>query len=100
MARGVIGEGMAKVADRLAAERDRWALWLPVMFGAGIGFYFALPIEPPSWIGLAGLAAAAGVALWRRPSAQAARRLFLVSLLYLMGTLAAMIFDLAWKVIA
>lgn len=44
--------------------------------------------------------AAAGLALWHRPSPQAARRLFLVSLLYLMGTLAAMIFDLAWKVIA
>jgi protoheme IX farnesyltransferase len=43
---------------------------------------------------------AAGVALWRRPSALAARRLFLVSLLYLMGTFAAMIVDLAWKVIA
>jgi heme O synthase-like polyprenyltransferase len=40
------------------------------------------------------------VALWRRPSALAARRLFLVSLLYLMGTFAAMIVDLAWKVIA
>src|SRR5262249_20721913 len=44
--------------------------------------------------------AAAAVALWRHPSAQAARRLFLVSVLYLMGTLAAMVFDLAWKVIA
>jgi protoheme IX farnesyltransferase len=44
--------------------------------------------------------AAAGLALWRRPSARAARRLFLVSLLYLMGTFAAMILDLAWKVIA
>lgn len=28
------------------AERDRWALWLPVALGAGIGVYFALPVEP------------------------------------------------------
>lgn len=27
-------------------EKDRVALWLPVMFGAGIGFYFSLPEEP------------------------------------------------------
>jgi competence protein ComEC len=63
MGRGVIGEEMAKVASRLAAERDRWALWLPVLFGTGIGFYFALSFEPPLWIGLAGLAAATGVAV-------------------------------------
>ena len=27
-------------------ERERWALWLPVCLGAGIGTYFALPFEP------------------------------------------------------
>lgn len=27
-------------------EKDRIALWLPVMFGVGIGFYFSLPTEP------------------------------------------------------
>jgi competence protein ComEC len=30
----------------LIEERERWALWLPVLFGAGIGTYFALPFEP------------------------------------------------------
>ncbi len=35
----------------LALERERWALWLPVAFGAGIGSYFALPVEPPRWLG-------------------------------------------------
>src|SRR5262245_16669182 len=30
----------------LAAEQARWFLWLPVMFGAGIAFYFLLPAEP------------------------------------------------------
>ncbi len=31
------------------AERDRWALWLPVILGVGIGLYFALPVEPSPW---------------------------------------------------
>ncbi|HTT85301.1 MAG TPA: ComEC/Rec2 family competence protein [Rhizomicrobium sp.] len=30
----------------LLNERERWALWLPVALGAGIGVYFALPFEP------------------------------------------------------
>ncbi len=34
---------------RLAEERPRWALWLPVGFGTGIAFYFALPVEPALW---------------------------------------------------
>ncbi len=36
-----------RLAQRLEAEHDRWFLWLPVLFGAGIAFYFALPSEPP-----------------------------------------------------
>ncbi|TVR79403.1 MAG: ComEC family competence protein [Rhodospirillales bacterium] len=35
----------------LAAERDRWLLWLPAGVGVGIGAYFALPDEPPLWLG-------------------------------------------------
>ncbi len=34
-----------------AAERERWLLWLPVMFGVGIAVYFGLPTEPPPWSG-------------------------------------------------
>ncbi len=30
----------------LEAERDRWFVWVPVAFGAGIAVYFALPQEP------------------------------------------------------
>lgn len=37
---------VAALAHRLEAEYDRWFLWLPVLFGAGIAFYFALPSEP------------------------------------------------------
>src|SRR3984893_16545288 len=47
------------LADRLVAEGERRLLWLPVFFGAGIGAYFLLKVEPPLWPGAA--AAIAGV---------------------------------------
>ena len=51
------------------AQRDRWALWIPVLFGAGICVYFALPAEPVLWSGPAILAVAlAAVAAARRPA--------------------------------
>jgi hypothetical protein len=37
---------LAWLARQLEAEQERWFLWLPVMFGAGIAFYFLLPVEP------------------------------------------------------
>lgn len=43
------------IAAPFLAERERWLLWLPVFFALGIGIYFALPIEPPIWLGMAGL---------------------------------------------
>jgi competence protein ComEC len=39
---GAVRSGVAA----LLAERDRWALWLPVGLAVGIGLYFALPFEP------------------------------------------------------
>ncbi|WP_200341463.1 ComEC/Rec2 family competence protein [Rhodovibrio sodomensis] len=51
---------------RLLAERARWALWLPVGFGTGIAVYFALPTEPPGWIGLVVVGFAALYALQAR----------------------------------
>ena len=49
------------------AEQDRFLLLLPVAMGAAILVYFALPREPPIWLGLAATAGAlaALVALWR-----------------------------------
>ncbi len=47
----------------LQAERERWPLWLPVGLGLGIAVYFALPVEPPPWLGVLGLGAAL-VAAW------------------------------------
>lgn len=45
------------------AELSRRFLWLPVLFGAGIGVYFALPMEPPPYL-LPSLAALALMAIW------------------------------------
>lgn len=33
-------------------ERERWFLWLPVLFAVGILFYFGLTFEPPLWLSL------------------------------------------------
>jgi competence protein ComEC len=45
------------------AERARWPLWLPVGMGAGIGVYFALPVEP-GWAAAAMAALALAGAGW------------------------------------
>jgi competence protein ComEC len=37
---------LGPIARNLEAEQERWFLWLPVMFGAGIALYFLLPAEP------------------------------------------------------
>ena len=66
---GIAGRLGAAFAEKLEAERERLALWLPVAFGAGIGVYFGLAAEPPFWIGPAGAAAAALVAIVGRRSA-------------------------------
>ena len=53
------------LAEAIGQQRDRWFLWAPVWLSAGVGAYFALPIEP-HWMAfgvcalvLAALAAAA-----------------------------------------
>ncbi|HSV28902.1 MAG TPA: ComEC/Rec2 family competence protein, partial [Candidatus Omnitrophota bacterium] len=58
----------------LVAERERWPLWLPVLLGAGVAAYFALPSEPPAWGGGIAflLAAVAAWALRRTPPAMLA----------------------------
>src|SRR6516164_3080446 len=61
---------LAAFTDRLVAEGERRLLWLPVFFGAGIGLYFALKVEPPLWPGVAAAIAGAGLsfALRRHPA--------------------------------
>ena len=60
------GRLFAALVERLAAERVRHLLWLPVFFGAGIGVYFALTVEPPLWPGLVMASAGAVVSLAMR----------------------------------
>lgn len=45
------GSGLLRL---IGSERDRWALWVPVLMGLGIGFYFSLAQEPALWMALAG----------------------------------------------
>jgi competence protein ComEC len=55
---------VAWLAGNLLAERERWLLWLPIGLGAGIAGYFALPVEPPLWLGASGLLLALVVLSW------------------------------------
>jgi competence protein ComEC len=48
----------ARLALHLEAERDRWALWVPVIYGTGIAAYFQLTVEPGLVAALAPLVAA------------------------------------------
>jgi competence protein ComEC len=40
----------ANIRDNLLHEAERWVLWLPVFFGAGIGVYFSLYDEPEIFV--------------------------------------------------
>ena len=53
---------------RLLAERERWILWLPVAFAAGIGGYFVLQGEPWGGLGLAAALPLAILCFWARRS--------------------------------
>jgi competence protein ComEC len=73
-ARGLGAGILPWLVAQLLAERERWLLWLPVALGLGVGLYFALPVEPPVWLGPALLSLVALV--WARPAkadAQAGR---------------------------
>jgi competence protein ComEC len=50
---GLLSAILAASARALEAERDRWILWVPVLFAAGILSYFALADEPAMRVALA-----------------------------------------------
>lgn len=41
---------LSKLKSNFFAEQERWFLWIPVLFGMGISFYFSLFSEPPAWL--------------------------------------------------
>ena len=43
---GPAARALSWLTSMLEAETDRWFLWLPVLFGIGIGVYFSLNHEP------------------------------------------------------
>lgn len=74
-----------------ADEGERWILWLPVFFGAGIAIYFALPVEPQPWLGGTAFASALAVGVVGR------RRLALVIIMAVLGTVAAGFTVVQWR---
>ncbi len=42
----LVHRAVGLIARQVEEENDRWFLWIPVYFAAGIGLYFALPGEP------------------------------------------------------
>ncbi len=63
-------------------------MWLPVLFGAGISFYFSLRFEPPVWLGFSAVVSALimALALWRWKTDQASR---LISCLVVLAIVAS-----------
>ncbi len=63
---GALKRALPAFGSALMAERERWPLWLPVAFAAGIDAYFALAAEPPpdALRFVAGLAVAGALAGW------------------------------------
>jgi competence protein ComEC len=66
-----LGEGVRgpffRVLGAFEAEQDRWVLWVPVLFGAGITVYFNVPQEPPLLVAVAPLIATLAIrAVWQR----------------------------------
>ena len=59
-----------RIPSWLAADRDRWLLWVPAVFATGIALYFMLPREPPVWASPLGAGLGLLVCLWvrRRPA--------------------------------
>jgi len=56
-----LGAPVEWLRRNLEAEQERWFLWLPVAFGAGIAGYFQLPSEP--WLAAATMPAVAMLAM-------------------------------------
>ena len=82
---------MKGLAAAFYEEQTRWPLWLPCLFGLGIGIYFGLPTEPPLWF--PGLAVVFfSLCAWRLRRRAALLYLFLAATLVSAG-----IFSATWR---
>ncbi len=54
------------ISENFNKEQNRWSLWVPVLFGAGIGIYFLLPGEISIWWSLALIELMIVLAVWFR----------------------------------
>ena len=68
---GLLSLALAAVGRALAVESDRWFLWLPVFFAAGIIAYFALSNEPQPRVAAALVLGAIGICLAPQCAARA-----------------------------
>ncbi len=66
---GAAGGWAERVEAALDAERGRWFLWLPVLFGLGIALYLGAPTEPPLALAAAAVILAAVLRLFFRLTA-------------------------------
>ena len=73
---GLISFALAAVSQALAVESDRWFLWLPLFFAAGIIAYFALSNEPQPRVAAALVLGAIGICLAPRSAPLAPSRSF------------------------
>ncbi|WP_207478803.1 ComEC/Rec2 family competence protein [Arenibaculum pallidiluteum] len=82
-----------RLREWLAAEQDRWILWMPAAFGLGIALYFGCAFEPLFWVGAAATLGAAAALVVARVLAlgRAPRILLMVPLLVALGFAAAQI---------
>lgn len=74
--------------DDILIERERWAYWLPVFLGIGIGIYFSLPFEP--YLSPVALAVVVlGIGYYRLKHTEPASQIALALLAVFAGILAA-----------
>jgi len=64
-----LGRVVMSVARLVELESDRWFLWVPVFFGAGISLYFALQVEPSVYSIIAALCITLSLSVATRGSA-------------------------------
>ncbi len=74
--------------DDIATERERWAYWLPVLLGVGIGIYFWLPFEPHLWV-MAALTLMMFICWYRLRQAEPWSQIAIAGLALFLGMLAA-----------